>query len=151
MPPNDNPTVDWLVESFGPVRAFKMCMQLGGRRHYVPRSLKRTGRGLLSRTVTKEELCAFIELWGGENIKFPLGRRLCVEVLHWVYRARSSDIVRLLHISDDAIFKLTKQPPAWLTRRVVADQINVHTFAKRRSEIRERLGLSEPNVRRSQS
>lgn len=90
--PLNNPTVDWLIENFGPVRAFNICMQLGGLRHYVPKGLENTGRSLLSRTVTEEELYAFIELWGGEIIKFPLARRIRFAADPRIERPR-----RLLH------------------------------------------------------
>lgn len=152
VPPN-RPTVDWLVETFGPVRAFELCMQLGGIRHYVPHTPSKSGRSLLSQTLTEDELRVFAELWAGDFIKFPLGRRLCIDVLHWVYRSTNSETARLLHITDDTVVKhRSRHPrPAWLKPDTIPRQAGDRMFVREREatvrSIRERLGLSKEDLR----
>jgi hypothetical protein len=145
-------TVDWLIETLGPLRAFEAFMALGGCRYYVPkRSDAKWPSGKLSRFFTAMELELLVRRSPGEYIKLPVGREHCIQVLYWHCGDSVPNIARALRMSEDGVFKkLGKDPPAWL---------NPHTAARRtrgaadtrahdvKRSINEQLGLSKEDLK----
>lgn len=112
----NNPTVAWLIRTLGPERAFEACMRLGGIRHYVPHSLKRTRYdGRFTAFFSEEELQAFIAIWPGGYVNFPLARRFCINFLHWVRGKTMPEIALAVRASEDMVRRnISRRPPAWM-------------------------------------
>lgn len=141
-----NPTVEWLIETFGPVRAFNACMQLGGVRYHVLKHTNKVGGGRLSSFFSEEELRQFTQVWGGDYIKFPLGRRFCVNALYWLHGQTPVDIARVMRMSEEGVRKsINRRPPAWA--KGPRGQSRQRARAPTHRGICKLLGLSEDDNR----
>lgn len=80
------PSLPELINLFGVRRAFVICNELGGRRHYIPLKpdrMRAEGDGL-NAVLTEEELEYFAEHYGGEYIMPAYHRVFCIQYLRFV-------------------------------------------------------------------
>jgi hypothetical protein len=155
-------TIEWLVKTFGPRRAFESCMSLGGLRLPIPGRLpdsarKGGRRGALKRFFTNHELAQIIDHCGDLLVKWPLAKTFCINVLYWSDCKTTSEIARALHISEDTVQRsIPLRPPVLLAG---LKTIKPESRAQARAEMRERgrsrsrtineeLGLTDDDVKR---
>lgn len=149
-----NPSLNWLIETYGVMRTFEVCMRLGGSPYYMPqkpgnRSL--ANRGRISTFFSDEELTPLCERFGGQNITFPLAHRFCVQVLYWVKGLSVAETGRTMHRSVRDLARIIgKRPPDCLTSIALATdetrRLGRRTPMSTNREIFQQLGLSTHDV-----
>lgn len=142
-----NPSLDWLLDTYGARRTFRMCMRLGGVRHYVPRA-DRGSDGRIAQFFTADDLRPLQELYGGSYITFPLAHHFCANFLSWVEGRSVVDICLTLRMHHSRMHEvIARKPPAYLTGVVLAGdeqrrQARLSSAALRR-HVFNLLGLSQ--------